>query len=117
MISALVLSLALASTDPKVDREAPPGCVLVESFTQDIRNSGFIVVQAERDIALRYIVALVTIGYPAPPVDPQTLSFMLIVTNPKTPEKVMIALVDDTGVICAAAVVPRTLHDSIFRGA
>lgn len=118
MITALLLSLALISTsDIKVDREAPPGCILAESFKSDLQTGGFFVASGDRDMALRYVAAIVIVGYPMPSVDFGKITEILIVTTPKKPDMVLIALVDGDGVICAATTVPRQLHESILRGA
>ena len=117
MFAELALVAALAST-PKVDREPPKGCILAESFENDLRSAGgFFVIEAEREVAIRYIVALVTIGYTAPAIDIDKLDKMLVITSPEAPDTVLIALVDSDGVICVAAVIPKAIHDAVLRGA
>lgn len=116
MFAELALVAALAST-PKVDREPPKGCILAESFESDLRSGGFFVIEAEREVAIRYIVALVTIGYTAPAIDIDKLDKMLVITSPQATDTVLIALVDSDGVICVAAVIPKAIHDAVLRGA
>lgn len=118
MLAALLLAAALSTSDQKMDREAPEGCFIAQAFKDDLRNAGgFLLIEAEREVAIRYLAALVTIGYEAPPTDIGKLVSMLIITTPEAPNTVLLALIDSDGLICAAAVIPKAIHDAILRGA
>lgn len=118
MIAALVFAATLSTIDLKSDREAPEGCFIAQSFEDDLRKAGgFLLVEAEREVTIRYLAALVSIGFEAPPIDVGKLASMLIITTPEAPDTVLIALIDNDGLICVAAVIPKAVHDAILRGA
>jgi hypothetical protein len=118
MITALVLAAVLSSSSPKTDREAPEDCFLAQSFKDDLRKAGgFLLIEAEREVTIRYLASLVTLGIKAPPLDIGTIASMLIITNPQAPDMVLIALIDSDGLICVAANIPRSIHDAVLRGA
>lgn len=118
MIAAVLLAAALSTSSPKTDREAPEDCFLAQSFKDDLRKAGgFLLIEAEREVTIRYLASLVTLGFEAPPIDIGKVTSMLIVTNPKAPDTVLIALIDSDGLICVAANIPRAVHDAVLRGA
>jgi len=116
VLSAYLLAAAVTTTEPKTEKQPRKDCFQVESLISDLQKDGFNVIRGDRDVAKSYLGTLARFGGPEPPDGIDAIEGILFITLPKTPDKVMVSLIDRDNNVCHSTIIPTQIHEAILRG-